>query len=33
MMSITEPTAHLFFDKRNELKDNKYPVKLNVYYL
>ena len=32
-MAISIPTANIYLDKRNALEDNKYPVKLNVYYL
>ncbi|MCK5138065.1 MAG: site-specific integrase [Bacteroidales bacterium] len=32
-MAITNPTAHCYLDKRTPNKNNKYPVKLNVYYL
>ena len=32
-MAISIPTANIYLDKRKELKNKKYPVKLNVYYL
>jgi len=32
-MAISKPTANIYLDTRKELKNNKYPVKLNVYYL
>lgn len=32
-MAISSPTANIYLDKRKQLKNNKYPVKLNVYYL
>ncbi len=32
-MALSKPTANIYFDKRKQLKNNKYPVKLNVYYL
>lgn len=32
-MAISKPTANIYLDTRKELKNSKYPVKLNVYYL
>ncbi len=32
-MALSKPTANTYLDKRKQLKNSKYPVKLNVYFL